>query len=80
MSSNELPGRRGVARALPFHGTMVIPRQCPRCRKPGLLRAERVIKAGKGVTELFCGACGYSWTEADDAPPVLEAEQKPLRP
>jgi hypothetical protein len=40
-------------------------RECPRCHKTGLVRAERVFKAGSSLTEFFCGACEYTWTERD---------------
>jgi hypothetical protein len=42
---------------------MTVRRECPRCGKLGFVRAERVIKAGQGVTELLCGACEHTWIE-----------------
>jgi transcription elongation factor Elf1 len=48
-------------------------RRCPRCHKVGLVRGERVIKAGAAVTELFCGACGHAWKEQD---PVIPPSRK----
>jgi hypothetical protein len=55
---------------------MTVRRQCPRCRTVGFVRAERVIKAGNGVTELSCGACDHFWTEADEEPVSHEDEHK----
>jgi transposase-like protein len=46
--------------------SMSIRHECPRCRKTGFVRAERVFKAGNGVTEFVCGACDYNWVEHDE--------------
>lgn len=59
---------------------MVTPRHCPRCGKSGSIRAERVIKAGSAVTELYCGACQHTWTEADRVPAAAQKQPKPLAP
>ena len=53
---------------------MTVRRQCPRCGKVGFVRAERVIKAGNGLTELLCGACDHFWTEVDERPEVQVEE------
>jgi transcription elongation factor Elf1 len=53
---------------------MTVRRECPRCGKIGFIRAERVIKAGNGVTELSCGACEHFWTEVDGGPTSQEDE------
>jgi hypothetical protein len=55
---------------------MTTRRQCPRCGEVGLIRAERVIQAGKGVTELSCGACEHAWTEADEQVVSEEAQRE----
>jgi hypothetical protein len=55
---------------------MATRRQCPRCGQIGFVRAERVIQAGKGVTELSCGACEHTWTEADEGALSQEAERE----
>jgi len=43
----------------------MVKRECPRCHKAGLVRTERVFKAGSSLTEFFCGACEYTWQERD---------------
>lgn len=55
---------------------MTVRRECPRCGRIGFVRAERVIKAGNGVTELLCGACEHSWTEVDEAANSKEEERE----
>jgi hypothetical protein len=35
--------------------------QCPRCRRPGFVRVERVIKGGASHDAHYCGACNHSW-------------------
>jgi transcription elongation factor Elf1 len=55
---------------------MTARRSCPRCGKVGVVRAERVIKAGHGVTELACGACEHTWTENDERPISKEEEEE----
>ena len=49
-------------------------RQCPRCHKEGLVRAERVFKAGNSLTEYFCGACEYTWQERDGDETATKSE------
>jgi hypothetical protein len=39
---------------------------CPRCGKTGLVRMERVIKAGEAMRAYYCGRCEHSWQVADD--------------
>ena len=56
--------RSGASFAIP-HG-MSIRRECPRCRKVGFVRQERVFQAGNGLTEFVCGACEYTWVEHDE--------------
>lgn len=40
-------------------------RKCPRCHKVGLVRSERVFKAGMALTEYSCHGCGHNWQERD---------------
>lgn len=42
--------------------------ECPRCRKAGLIRTERIFKAGAGTTRFYCGNCGHSWEKRDESP------------
>jgi len=53
---------------------MMVRHQCPRCGNTGFVKAERVIKAGNGVTELSCGACEHFWTEVDEGPGAKKDE------
>ena len=39
--------------------------ECPRGGKAGFVRRERVFKAGRTVTDYFCGRCDAFWTSAD---------------
>jgi transposase-like protein len=44
---------------------MTIKPECPRCHKTGLVRSERVFKAGVSSTEFNCHGCGHTWQERD---------------
>ena len=55
---------------------MSIRRECPRCRKTGLVRAERVFKGDNGLTQFVCGACEYHWTEHDETTSSQVEEQQ----
>jgi hypothetical protein len=37
---------------------------CPRCLRTGLVRFERVLKAGQEERHFYCGACDYTWVVA----------------
>jgi len=50
--------------------------ECPRCRKAGLIRTERIFKAGAGTTGFYCGNCGHSWEKRDE-PQAPAPENKP---
>ena len=39
---------------------------CLRCKRVGLVRRERVIKADRALTDHYCGSCEAFWTLADD--------------
>ena len=40
--------------------------QCPRCKRTGLVRSERVIRGSDASTEFFCGACLHEWALPDE--------------
>jgi hypothetical protein len=60
-----------VRRALQDQFAVILPDRvpastcCPRCRKTGLVRFERVIRGGRTARHFYCGACAYSWVAAD---------------
>ena len=55
--------------------------ECPRCRKAGLIRTERIFKAGAGTTAFYCGNCGHSWEERDEPPaPPPAGPAQPAKP
>jgi transposase-like protein len=50
---------------------------CPRCRKKGFVRAERIIAKGEASTHYFCGSCTRQWTEREPpSPRNLPARRK----
>jgi hypothetical protein len=53
--------------------------ECPRCRKAGLIRTERIFKAGAGTTAFYCGNCGHSWEKSDEPAPAPPDKPRDIR-
>ena len=51
-------------------------RRCPRCQTDCFVRIERVIKAGKGMSLVVCGACDQAWEEVDEPPDEDETARR----
>lgn len=50
---------------------------CPRCKKSGFVRVERVIKGTRTFRSYYCGSCNYQWeiTENGTSQPPEEGEK-----